>query len=167
MAKVDIQARAQYIASQEGGIRAGARAMGLPYSTFRRIVKGEVKTSKQNRAKLNRNFRKKAPKGVLKREKDGLGVGFALVEEKEARKLEASYRKQGLQVRVVARQKFTKSFLGVGEPQNQVEYGQGSSVDAAKANLAANFARFGVSYADEQVSLVGKTKYRVIPKVVA
>ena len=167
MAKVDIQARAQYIASQEGGIRAGARAMGLPYSTFRRIVKGEVKTSKKNRAKLNRNFRKKAPKGVLKREKEGLGVGFALVDEKEARKLEASYRKQGLSVRVVARQKFTKSFLGVGEPQNQVEYGQGSSVDAAKANLAANFARFGVNYADEQVSLVGKTKYRVIPKVIA
>lgn len=164
---VDIQARAQFIASEEGGIRAGARALGLPYSTFRRIVKGEVKTSKANRAKLNRNFRRKAPKGVLKREKDGLGVGFALVEEKEARKLEASYRKQGLTVKVVARQKFTKSFLGVGEPQNQVEYGQGSSVDAAKRNLARNFERFGVSYADEEVRLVGTTKYRVIPKVVA
>jgi hypothetical protein len=167
MAKVDIQARAQYIASQEGGIRAGARALNIPYSTFRRIVKGEVKTSKTVRAKVNRNFRKKAPKGVLKREKDGLGVGFALVEEKEARKLEASYRKQGLSVKVVARQKFTKSFLGIGEPQNQVEYGQGSSVDGAKRNLAKNFERFGISYADEEVRLVGTTKYRVIPKVIA
>ena len=167
MAKVDIQARAQYIASQEGGIRAGARALNIPYSTFRRIVKGEVKTSKTVRAKVNRNFRRKAPKGVLKREKDGLGVGYALVEEKEARKLEASYRKQGLTVKVVARQKFTKSFLGIGEPQNQVEYGQGSSVDAAKRNLARNFERFGISYADEEVRLIGTTKYRVIPKVVA
>ena len=90
MAKVDIQARASYIASKEGGIRAGARALNIPYSTFRRIVKGEVKTTKTVRAKLNRNFRKEAPKKIIENEKEKM----MLVEEISVNSVEIEMKSQ-------------------------------------------------------------------------
>ena len=161
---VDIQARANYLVSKEGGIRAGARAAGIPYSTFRRIVTGEVKSSSAVRAKLNTSFRKEAPQGVKEREKTRYGIGYALVDEKTARKLEAAYKKQGFTVSVTAHQKFSTSFLGAGDLQYQMEYGRGKSVDLAKENLAKNFERFAVEYSEEEVAMVGALKFRVVPR---
>jgi hypothetical protein len=159
----DIKARANYLVSKAGGVRAAARVAKMPYSSFRRIVTGEVKSSPATRAKLNKSFREEAPQGVKDREKSGIKIGFALVNEQEARKLEASYKKQGFSIKVTAHQKFSTSFLGAGDLQYQMEYGRGNSVDAAKRNLAKNFDRFAVNYLEEEVAMVGSLKFRVVP----
>jgi len=165
MARVDIQARASYLVSKYGGIRPASRATGIPYSTFRRIVKGEVETNKRNRAKLNRQFRAKAPQTVKNREKRGLGAGYAQVNEKKAKQLEASYRQQGLNVIVFAEQDYMDTSLGT--PIRKTEYGRGSSVAIAKANLEANFERLFDRYGKANYATIGEVKYRVLPKVVA
>ena len=162
---VDIQARAGYLVSKYGGIRAAGRAVGIPYSTFRRMVNGEVEANKRNRSKLNRQFRAKAPQTVKNREKRGLGAGFAQVDEKKAKALQASYLKQGLRVIVFAEQDYID--ISLGTAIRKTEYGRGSSVAIAKANLEANFERLFDRYGKANYTTVGGIKYRVLPKVVA
>jgi len=162
MPKADLQARLTYLVSQEGGVRAAARRSNIPYSTFRRILNDENKATKANRDKINRSFRRLAPAEVKRREKSGKGAGFALVDEKTARKLESSYRKQGLSVSVTARTDFKYSEMG-GQKRNDTTYGRGSSVDEAKENMLNNFGKFGESYVDYMVSDIEDARYRVIP----
>lgn len=161
---VNIQDRASYLVSKYGGIRAASRETGIPYSTFRRMVNGEVETNKRNRAKLNRQFRAKAPATVKRREQRGLSAGVAQVNERQAKKLEASYRKQGFSVIVFAEQDYVDTSLGT--PIRKTEYGRGSSVAIAKANLEANFERLFDRYGSANYAKIGAVKYRVLPKVV-
>jgi hypothetical protein len=157
---VDIQQRAAYLVSKTGGVRAAAREAKMPYSTFRRIFTGEVKTTKTNRAKLNRTYRAKAPVAVKEREKRGLG-SFELVDEKTARKLEASYKKQGKEVVVVAHSTYGEGILGVFSDKK--EYGKGNSVDSALLALEVNYDRLILAYTEIDVDRK-ETLFRVYPK---
>ena len=164
---VDIQARAVYLVSKAGGVRAAAREANMPYSTFRRAYTGEAKTSPANRRKLNQTYRRKAPDAVKAREKQGL-ASFDLVDEKTARKLEASYKKQGFSIKVTAHQKvvvahssYDEGFMGVFSEKK--EYGKGNSVDSAKRALERNYERLEVNYVEIDV-VRGKTMFRVYPK---
>ena len=157
---VDIQARARYLVSKAGGVRAAAREAKIPYSTFRRAYTGEAKTSTANRAKLNRTYRRQAPASVKARERRGL-ASFDLVDEKTARKLEASYKKQGLEVVVVAHSTYDEGFMGVSTAKK--EYGKGNSVDSAKRALQRNYNRLELNYVEFDI-VQGETLFRVYPK---
>ena len=157
---VDIQQRASYLVSKYGGVRAAARAIGMPYSTFRRIYTGEVKTTSTNRQKLNRQYRAKAPQQVKEREKRGL-ASFELVNEAQARKIEASYRRQGKEVVVVAHSTYAEGIMGISS--DRTEYGKGDSVDSALEALDANYERLEQNYTEIDVVRKG-TLFRVYPK---
>lgn len=169
---VDAQARAQFMASEAGGVRAGARVAKLPYSTFRRIYLGIGEATPENRGQLNRRFRETAPASVRTREKGKKGIGFALVSEAKARKLEASYRKQGLSVKVYARQRVQRSIGGIGDPidiQSQYTYSSAhSSVDAAKKSIEERLDKLMEedNYQEDDIIIQGDIQYRVIPQTV-
>ena len=160
MPKADIQARAAYLVSQYGGYRGASRATGIPRSTLTRIAKGQEPT-KRNRERLNRQFRSKAPQSVKRREKRGMGAGVALVDEPTARRLERAYRQQGKTVSVVAHSSYDDSQSGVAVSKK--EFGRGSSVDEAKANLEANYERLYLRYREENFARKGKVMFRVLP----
>ena len=157
---VDIQLRAAYLVSKYGGVRAAARATGMAYSTFRRAYTGEAKTTPTNRKILNRQYRAKAPQQVKEREKRGMG-SFELVDEKQARKLEASYKKQGKEVVVVAHSTYGEGILGIFSDKK--EYGKGDGVDSALEALDRNYDRLELAYTE--IDVVRKqTMFRVYPK---
>ena len=157
--KSDIQDRMRYLVSKYGGVRPAARATGIPKSTVSKLARGEGKSSKRIRNKVNREFRNRAPQAVKDREKAGLGTGASLVDEATARRLEQSYLRGGTPYKVSAYGSYESSVRGLGEAESATEYGRGSSVDEAKNNLNNNLDRLARKY--KVVVDVKKVEYRV------
>lgn len=161
--KSDIPNRLRYLVSQEGGVRAAARSINIPYSTYRRLLTGENEPTSLNRDRINRRFRREAPADVKNREKKTGDAGFALVDEATARKLITSYRRQGLNVRVYARKDFRVNDNGT--IVKKTSYGQGTDVSSAKGTLDVAFDNYADSYPLVGVTDEEEAKYRVIPLI--
>ena len=162
MAKADIQGRVNYLISKYGGLRGAERATGISRGTLTRVARGNYEPTKANRNKINRQFRQKAPTGVKNREKRGRRAGYARVDEETARKLEASYRKQGKTVTVHAEQGGIINVIGVD--QQRTAYGRGSSVDSAKNAMLINQEALATQPSTAPTyNPRGRATYRVIP----
>lgn len=163
MAKADIQGRVNYLISKYGGLRPAERATGISRGTLTRVSNNpEYEPTKTNRNKINRQFRQKAPTGVKNREKRGRRAGYARVDEATARKLEASYRKQGKTIIVHAEQGGIINVIGVD--QQRTAYGRGSSVDMAKEAMLNNQEALATQPSTAPTyNARGTPTYRVVP----
>lgn len=161
---VDIADRLTFLITQEGSRRAVERKYGISVRTQGRILTNPNHIlTKKIRAKVHRGFRNNAPQATKDREAKGKRVGWALNTKANAIKLQRSFEQAGVNITVVAQQKYTEA-LGGSVAKTKTQYGKGLSVQEAEAALEVNFQRLYDEYKHLTIIRIGEPLYRIYPR---